>query len=708
MPANLTSAKVEGNAAYSAGEYKKAIEMYEAGMKHGDVSNKEDREVMIRLKANTAAAHLELGQYNDASKAAKEAHDLIPPEERPNHSLFEKIMTRWNKANLFTREMCSFSESEFFEQAALYRPLNWIGPQEYFTVGHDNPTSALYGCDDEFTHHIPPSDLSAIEEALRDGKFDTIEGVKEFLVQPYKECGGPDKYYHPKERARETTPFHLDPRSMQGEYAFVFAGCGDTRHPLATLADLYRRMTGLGVDQLGATREMTLEEEHNAEAAGKLHPDGTWDEVRLHMTLNDVSAPTIARSVVLFTLLLDLGEVSLEKSDLLSLERDTETLADEISLATCLYELYFAQFLSSCAWKTLQQHLKKLQSLEYIKETYPMVRIDDEEWPSILKYLTSWEKLFESSSFKASDGEEEIITMREESVKRVAMESENNRERLMQETSSTFPNQHEIMRLFTLLQSSPHLRHTHAPLIAGGIRALLNEGWVCPPVFAYGMWDVPNPLLVDDTLWKEQYPSRFSPFQSSSNVYMIPDFVSHLSRLFVRDIDVRNEAVAELIEITKDLVSKDCARGIDTAYLAIIPLFWEASRAMLRLGDRLTLRFSLSDATRYLLSPTTRKELAGGIDRLFLSNVPDYTGMLAPIVAARPLLKPNSLARYSKYLCICSTFLVLSLVCLGRAFSLSIFLSLCPPSTSLHLSLSRSRFLSYLRSPVSRALANLP
>ena len=241
--AGVSDMRERGNAAFTAKRFYEAIEWYTAAISPGD----------SRPKANRAAAFLEVGDYGACEKDVADALLLVEPDAAA------KLYCRLAKAQAYAGKYDEALES-FMKvsgevdttsaqlQAALHRirdqapdccpyqaselPSCRAGPItacEFYTISNEDPKSALGG---RFVQHVEQADRVALDGSR--------------IVRIF------------------------------------FGGVGDGRHVLSTLIDLRRRLPSHAPP--------------------------------VEMTLNDVKAETLARDLLLLTLLHDLG-VSLAGGD---------------------------------------------------------------------------------------------------------------------------------------------------------------------------------------------------------------------------------------------------------------------------------------------------------------------------------------------------------------------------------------------------------
>ncbi|CEO97084.1 unnamed protein product (mitochondrion) [Plasmodiophora brassicae] len=367
--------KAQGNASYREKRFSDAVRAYRAAI---DLSP--DNAV---YRSNLAACYFEMGRYDDCIDESRRVLDLTqqatasqPESGTKLTDLRAKNRLRVAKALYFNgkfnecvaelsplvasptatnrdvRDLYSSAielarhladgphvddHRRLLNRFPRYRPPRITNVYEFYPVGHDEATSAMSG-------------------AFSDGTS----------------VGGDDPNGL---RLRQSVPPSEDTRSAMwlskmdaqqlGDLSFFFGGVGDARHVFTTLMDVQRQM-----------KAMTRDGEWPASD----HP--IWSELRVGVVLNDIAIPVLARNLIILYALWELGAFTIEQA---------QSLLDAVELAALIHFVYLSVTMPPYLHDRLMTVIDRLMSLTSSpQEVLPFVRMSTECWNEVKETLRFW------------------------------------------------------------------------------------------------------------------------------------------------------------------------------------------------------------------------------------------------------------------------------------------------------------------------------
>ncbi|CEO97085.1 hypothetical protein PBRA_005689 [Plasmodiophora brassicae] len=335
-------------------------------------------------RSNLAACYFEMGRYDDCIEETRRALDIIrgamPSGRDEDAKLCDKNRLRIAKALYFKgnfseclselsvllsteavqKEVLDLRSSalelarrqaqdeSFAESARIdnhrrllnglprYRPHRITNVYEFYPVGHDDATSAMSGA---FSDGTPVGN-------------DDPNGLRLRQSVP------------PREDTRSAMWLSKMDASQLGNLSFFFGGVGDARHVFTTLMDVQRQM-----------KAMTRDGEWPASD----HP--IWSELRVSVVLNDIAIPTFARNLIMLYALWELGAYTIEQAT---------AVPDAVELAALIHNVYVSVTLPPYLYDRLMAIIDRLLSLSSPQDVLPFVRISSECWDSVKETLRFW------------------------------------------------------------------------------------------------------------------------------------------------------------------------------------------------------------------------------------------------------------------------------------------------------------------------------
>ncbi|GAM24901.1 hypothetical protein SAMD00019534_080760 [Acytostelium subglobosum LB1] len=625
--------RLKGNQLFAKGEFSEALKVYAEALECDPTD--------FTIISNQSACYFELGSYSNAIEASNRVRVMIAAQGGQDPKQLDKknlmrivkaLFTINDRDNLITLlndhsadlkgsspEMDKIYTSIEQENKRLaadattppirvndlprFLPLRCYRG-EYFVMGHDQPISAL--------------------------------GYK---IEPIKK-----DQYSPKDG--ELTRFeqaHTISLAEHPQLSFFFGGCNDGRHAIITYADLNRQVSTM--------------------------PANT----KMHFTLNDIKASSLARNLIFTHLLYSLGA-----NDSIDAIYKDKQVALEASL---LYFMYFSVAIPRAIYQRLIQIIDHLLSFTSHDQLPEHIIVDKAAWTLIRTSLNYWrgnlgvttKTMRENTSTGASkELLDEITASSSESSKKVLGAKDAQKQALL-----------EQMKNFDFMKSMiPNLTREEFDANLSKMTEMFEENSdslvksSSLPSFAAALqWNrvfktmpVPEPLLMcDGTEFEGKLFELFCEISNKTksrdtsppkaivsskefdlkwvpNVTMLDPDYQHFSQLTFDPIDSLPFFVS-----MKWLGEPEMEEPVFFDYFMNVA--FQAARGLRQCTDRkyLTVEFDVGDLNKSL--ERIRKDVDKGrqaknlptkFDRIFLTNVPDYTGQLTVLVDTINSLKFES------------------------------------------------------------------
>lgn len=595
-------ARARGNAAYSKRKFHEAIELYTEAH---TVASTDYRPV-----SNRAAAWFELADYRKAAEDSRLA--LTLPMEDKNRL---KILLRAAKSHLYLGEYLE-SSAAYFEAAEVGLEQSEL-LQRMGAAAADMLTEGGVASMSLRLTRVPicrPSPVSVLEfyPIGNESAFSLLDGPMGSLDPSVRGYGRSWPMAREQQEAARLV--------AQAELTCFLGGAGDCRHALRTI---------LHYTTLDAEQEQDMKR-------------------TLDVTLNDINILSVARAYVIFELLHELGKQLAAPS-----VTGSEGIAE---LELLLYYIYFGPYLMPHQAEKLQQLLLLLS--EQPTPTGAWIDCPPHVWTAMRATFKAWSETKVSSremdamarvAFDAPDHEPlyrrkeagkadwlaRIDAMPDSEVANTPMPpltSVSEKRKAMRTLYddpefdpfdnvpdddgevSTKPGEDEAWLTTRLLPLPPERRAAHAKLFSGH------------PTEQRAAW-CGNVTMVDvDSLeFRRQQPSGFaSPGDGPRGQQMIvanPFTIIHA-------LTANGHTIGP--------PGKPCRRDGRSLFHSAMGILRPCASAIhgLALAERLCVRFEAGD----LHSPLEAR--AATFDRVYVSNVPDYTSLLNTFLYAVPALKP--------------------------------------------------------------------
>ncbi|EGG14527.1 hypothetical protein DFA_12303 [Cavenderia fasciculata] len=424
--------------------------------------------------------------------------------------------------------------------------------------------------------------------------------------------------------------------------SFFYGGAGDCRHALATLADLNRQLVRDGPP-----------------------------EAKIHFTLNDLVPSVMARGLLFFSLLEEIGHYdNIEK---VYKEREAA------NAAVVLYYTYIGVGMPVAIYNMLVARLEKLVSLGDSDQLPKWMSISAADWPGIrdsFKYWIEEEPVltWPQVKKKATDGDSTPLDPGEESLACDKFnKSEDKKSQQMEEIMSHVNDPKFLAQMGINPNDEAKKKQLIQQLTKDGIFNQIQEvqnsylnlpselDWL--HVFRYPMLPVVNAdygehmtpakaIKVLDGL-SAKVPKRVESFKIFAKDDMIKVNPTFFDPVYARKTfgDTTADFAFKPINIVADFnqyVWVGLPKHNKTLFDHFIHVFYQTARGLVRLSssNALVIEMRVGDYQSVLESVRDNKEerkasgMAVEYDSIYLSNVPDYTGYLSVFTDTIEMLKP--------------------------------------------------------------------
>ncbi|GAM24902.1 hypothetical protein SAMD00019534_080770 [Acytostelium subglobosum LB1] len=626
--------RLKGNQLFAKGEFDEALKVYARALECAPND--------FTIISNQSACYFELGLYSDSIEASNKVRAMIVEQGGQDPKQLDKknlariakaLFTINDRDNLITLlndhsadlkgsspEMDKIITSIEHENKRLPAdaPLTRVNnlPRnlpvrcstgEYFVMGHDQPISAL-GCQFE-----PVDETDVLSE--KDGDLTR---------------------YH----QRQTIQLAEHP-----ELSIFFGGCNDGRHALITYADLNRQVSTM--------------------------PDNT----KVHITLNDIKATSLARNVVLTHLLHSLGAFN----SINAIYTDKQAALD----ASLIYFMYFSVAMPGVTYQRLIQVIDELLQLTHVQLPNHMV-VDKQSWKMIRRSLNYWrsEHGFTAKRMRA----EAILVPKKETTDEITMGSSSTYQAAMSERAKERQAMIEQIKDYDYVkQMMPDLTPEAFEAMKDDLAKILEDDFegmtrmTLPSEAKPSMWSriyklipMPKPLMLCDGL--SEFDRKAGEAYQAFNIKDPESLDKSLKKslfddnwepnITFLDIDFKHltglnfDPVNSLTHFVhmKWLGEPEMSHTEHFDYF--INVVFQAARGLRQLADRkyITVEFDVGDMNKTLEriridedKSRMAKNLPNQFDRIFLTNVPDYTGQLIVFVDTinSLKLKPHAFIKFN-------------------------------------------------------------
>ncbi|EGG20776.1 hypothetical protein DFA_00641 [Cavenderia fasciculata] len=350
---SIEQLRASGNKKYSEKRYKEAISIYKQAIE----LSKDD----ATFPSNMSACCFELGDYEEAIKLSKKVIEMInvqgggdDPKQltKKNLARIARIVHLKKSKQELEQLVNQFTDNDLqdktFDFEKIKKSLDSLDQEDWTKKngsGHVNASTLPI---------ILPARLSDAGEYYIVGHDVAKSALSPHLDGNKVNPGKDNPLTTPRLKEIETERIRLrDHLSL----SFFYGGVGDCRHPFITLADLNRRLAGDG---------------------SPVPPN-----IKIHFTLNDIVSSAIARDVLFFTLLEDIGRC-----------KSIEKVYDEreaANAAVILYYTYLGHGMPKAVHAMLIARLEKLISLGDSGQLPKWMSIDmAANWPGIKDAFEYW------------------------------------------------------------------------------------------------------------------------------------------------------------------------------------------------------------------------------------------------------------------------------------------------------------------------------
>uniref|UniRef100_A0A7S2ULC9 DUF4470 domain-containing protein n=1 Tax=Attheya septentrionalis TaxID=420275 RepID=A0A7S2ULC9_9STRA len=696
MPADLDGAvtlKEEGNALFKAGDYTGAFLKYNMGynqLKGSNDGNADQTDTADKsyqravLLSNRSSCLFELGQYDKSMEDGRKCLEFLAGSEDDPSS-----------KNLMRKNLLRIARSGIYGSAT---SSNEEGGNNGFTTNVIEPLQTLSTCGDvafekRATRMLEqaqnrreavlakekcsdePLPLPSIHRASLYGST-----VREYYNYGHDDIMSALTEGEPSEEgsnvpACPAMKLSELPDSDLSSFALLFGGVGDARHVFATLCDVHKQWSGLN--------------------------ETKKKKFRLHIALNDVVPTVLARDTLMFALLAKLGQLAPEYSSIFASNRQNEafriaTLLQYIFFGYVMPPSVYDHFIEvidelvgndfcdvkkwmsaeSCDWLKIKDIMLYWRHAKEGQDNFPTIatvltHMYSPDPPNGMLYSEG------SDAFDRVKGRQDEFNERNRKNKEALVKNVDNLTRedmdrmfdpeLIESLKSIIPpDKYTDERLLDVLRNALRKRFQSIDVndMAGTVNGSISNGRILDQAFLKRTKGIlpPNGYTAAGTLYDdiwENGPSDEALIDEAKKEVM-ESWVVNRTMFdpvwcdFWEGWVGRNEynPVAQIVKsflwvtgivesFTGDVVDCEDVRDLDFFECTSL-LFWNTAHAITRLVDTgsLTFELSISPITDYCrkIQEDRMRSRPSIFHRIFLSNVPDYIGMLSVFTEVMPVL----------------------------------------------------------------------
>ena len=591
----------EGNAFYASQNFARAVEMYTRAIEIDS-----DNPIYF---LNRAAAHLESGHYQ---LAIKDAEHVLSVSSLSAASR-QKAQLRLEKAQFFARYE-QFSGQHALahapiQDASLYRQCPVPTTHcEYFPIGNDLAVSALAG---------PTISLTESPTGkLRHSRFKTAK--------------------------RGSVDLDWLVKQGDGTARVLFGGIGDARHFWVTLIDIWERMRN---DEL---------------------PEGA----KFEFVLNDLNPTALARLRVVFQLLSQLGQYPTfdrSKPEFVTLitfityvyigvampelfhERLFELLNDLLDKDLADADLPYLHMNETTLFKIKQsmnywvKNMKRLP-LKRVLDNYNIV--NPLLAPGAVNMLPGYEEVMKKQlSEKIAGLRAHVMQMPDEKIRAHFSRSGMDKKARVSDMRQMMLQSIEQMAMEDAFETVESVSK-FADIPADMLVLTRSKALLLPLGIVDATEALPNGVLVKDMIGILRNQNLASTDRRT--LQLIESYGIYVQKFFrlnpcLFDFGWWKEMKSvDLIFHPSEVISSLYASQTVTApkakdiYDYFGHFFWRVGKCLAQLGDRMKIELVHGDVNKIL------RIVPGKFHRIFLSNIPDYCGLLTALISAGPSLVGNA------------------------------------------------------------------
>ncbi|CEP03319.1 DUF4470 domain-containing protein [Plasmodiophora brassicae] len=556
----------------------------------------------------------ELSTLMSTHDVPKDVHDL--------HSSAQELAHHQAQNEAFAESMRIGCHRGLLNRLPRYRPNRITNMFEYYPVGHDDATSAMSGTleegDDEEDDRDDPNGL----HLRRNGS--TREDTRSALLLA-----------------------EMDEGQLRN-LSFFFGGVGDARHVFTTLLDVQRQMMSLTND---------------SEWPADDHP--IWGHLRMHIVVNDIVMPIFARNLIVVHLLWELGAYTIDQAT---------TVPDAIELAALIHYVFVGVVMPPYLYDRLMAVIDRLLAVPTPMEVLPFVRMSPDCWASLKETLRFWRRdPFVLSTKEMCNGHKPVSTEEMDSMSQhfnpdTRNQINANREehrRLLTEQFEQFLTP-DIMAKFANWDKDTILQQLVSTAANTSVAAL--SGCERETVFVIATKSLRPPAALDhrDPLVAKAFEAITADVTDPSrNPKLAKVACQHIYRTWKPNVTMvspewfaleggchfEHDPVAAVAQLYSMSWIKSPNKP-ESLFDWSVNFFAAVASCIRQLGlhDCLCYEFLPGDMNQTFgmiaIECETRRRLnlPVAFDRIFVSNIPDYTGTLPVFVETAPLLKrsPNA------------------------------------------------------------------
>eukprot|EP01113_Clastostelium_recurvatum_P030106 TRINITY_DN3648_c0_g3_i2.p1 TRINITY_DN3648_c0_g3~~TRINITY_DN3648_c0_g3_i2.p1 ORF type:complete len:1023 (+),score=197.58 TRINITY_DN3648_c0_g3_i2:481-3549(+) len=327
---------------YELGRYRECIEKVDMAINNIANSNNNPSLLHAKVLARKVKCLSLLKRYNEAKDSLATLISI------PDHKtvIIQNEIQLLQEALSYERETSSSSSSSsLFQTLPRYRPASASSCFEYYVVGHDKASSALSGL------------------------IEVTEEQEDVEAKDYDEVAPPQNLGH-HDSLEKDSPLRLH-ISRNDDISLLFAGIGDARHLFATIIDLAQQM--------------------------KQTPSPSSSSWKVHCTMIDLVPAIFARDLLLFHIIDKLG---------VALDHHAQGSLEVVMIVSVLLYLYLGELIPCYIYDRLLVYIAELEEclrLGGAGSLPPHMSMRESDLPAILDVLAYWKvaKYSKKSLFKA-------------------------------------------------------------------------------------------------------------------------------------------------------------------------------------------------------------------------------------------------------------------------------------------------------------------